>query len=140
MLMPKVALAFDVNETLLDLRSLDDLFADAFGDSALRPTWFALMLQLSFGGIATGRYLDFPSAQHAALQMLARRRGTQISAEVADEIVGAMSKLPVHPEVPQALTKLREAGFKMSTLTNSPPDVAQAQLRNAGIAELFDEV
>jgi len=28
----------------------------------------------------------------------------------------------------------------MSTLTNSPPDVAQAQLRNAGIAELFDEV
>ena len=35
---------------------------------------------------------------------------------------------------------LREAGFKMSTLTNSPGDVAEAQLRNAGIREFFEEV
>ena len=74
--MPDVALAFDVNETLLDLKSLDSHFDRAFGDPTLRTAWFGLMLQLSFGGIATGRYMNFPSAQKAALRMLARRRGT----------------------------------------------------------------
>ena len=138
--MPKTALAFDVNETLLDLKSLDAHFERVFGDASVRPNWFALMLQLSFGGIATGRYLDFPSAQHAALQMLAKRRGVDVSDDAAGEIVGAMDRLPLHPEVKQALGRLRDAGFKMSTLTNSPEDVAEAQLRNAGIRDLFDEV
>src|SRR5207237_164529 len=35
-------LAFDVNETLLDLRALDAPFTAAFGDAALRPQWVAL--------------------------------------------------------------------------------------------------
>ena len=48
-------LAFDVNETLLDLQALDPLFSDVLGDAALRPQWFATMLQLSFVGGLTGR-------------------------------------------------------------------------------------
>ena len=36
-------IAFDVNETPLDLRALDPPFADVFGDPALRPQWFAQM-------------------------------------------------------------------------------------------------
>ena len=138
--MPKTALAFDVNETLLDLKSLDPHFEQTFGDASLRAGWFGLMLQLSFGGVITGRYLDFPGAQHAALQMLAKRRGVEISQAAADEIVGAMDRLAPHPEVKGALQRLRDAGFKISSLTNSPSDVAEAQLRNAGIRELFDEV
>ncbi len=58
-----VVIAFDVNETLLDLRALDPLFADALGDAALRPAWFAAMLQLSFVGGLTGNYVDFTTAQ-----------------------------------------------------------------------------
>ncbi|MBC8091628.1 MAG: haloacid dehalogenase type II, partial [Pseudonocardia sp.] len=66
-------LAFDVNETLLDLAALDPVFETVLGDAGLRPTWFASMLQLSFVGGLTGRYLDFTSAQRAALRMTAAR-------------------------------------------------------------------
>ena len=52
-------LAFDVNETLLDLSALDALFERAFGDAALRAQWFAQMLQLAFVGVITGRDVDF---------------------------------------------------------------------------------
>ena len=55
-------LAFDVNETLLDLRALDPLFEKLLGESALRPQWFATMLQLSMVGGLTGNYVDFSSA------------------------------------------------------------------------------
>jgi 2-haloacid dehalogenase len=78
-----MVLAFDVNETLLDLAALDEPFADAFGDAALRPAWFGSMLQLAFVGGLTGRYVDFPTAQRAALEMLARRTGTKLADEQA---------------------------------------------------------
>ena len=67
-------LAFDVNETLLDLQALDPLFDDVLGDAALRPQWFATMLQLSFVGGLTGQYVDFSTAQRAALQDDGRTR------------------------------------------------------------------
>src|SRR5438270_11572880 len=99
-------IAFDVNETLLDLRALDPLFADAFGDPALRPQWFALMLQVAFVGGLTARYIDFTAAQRSALAMLARRQRVELPAAKANEIVDAMRSLPPHPEVPGALERL----------------------------------
>jgi 2-haloacid dehalogenase len=98
------------------------------------------MLQLSFGGIVTGKYLDFPSAQRAALKMVAKRRGTSVDDSVVDEIVDAMDHLSPHPEVRDSLSEIRRAGFKMATLTNSPTDVAEAQIANAGLSDLFDMV
>jgi 2-haloacid dehalogenase len=134
--MPRV-LAFDVNETLLDLGALDPLFERAFGSAAVRREWFGQMLQLAFVGGLTGRYVDFSAAQRAALEMLAERHGAEPDTE---EIVAAMRTLPPHPEVPAALDRLRAAGFSMAALTNSPLDVAQDQLRNAGITDRFDAI
>jgi 2-haloacid dehalogenase len=132
-------LAFDVNETLLDLSVLDEPFAEVFGDAALRPVWFQTMLQLSFVGGLTGRYVDFSTAQRAALRMLGARTGTEVDDAVVERIVGGMQRLPPHAEVPDALARLRAAGQRQVALTNSPLEVARAQLRYAGIAELFDD-
>ena len=66
-------IAFDVNETLLDLRALDPHFEELFGSAALRTQWFGQMLQLAFVGGLTGSYVDFGTAQRAALKMLGAR-------------------------------------------------------------------
>ena len=133
-------IAFDVNETLLDLAPLDQLFEEAFGDASLRQQWFGQMLQLAFVGGLVDRYVDFTTAQRAALQMLARVRGIDVGDYQAQRIVDGMRTLPAHPEVPAALDRLKEAGFRLATLTNSPLDVAHDQVRNAGIADRFDAV
>jgi 2-haloacid dehalogenase len=135
--MPPV-LAFDVNETLLDLSVLDPHFERTFGDAAVRAQWFSLMLQLAFVGGLTDRYVDFSAAQRAALAMLAERHGVEVAN--AEEIVGGMRSLPAHDDVPAALDSLRAAGFTMAALTNSPLDVAQDQLRNAGLADRLDAI
>jgi len=132
-------LLFDVNETLLDLRALDAPFKRVFGDAAARPGWFAQMLQISFVGAITGRYVDFTTAQHAALRMQAQRMGVQLTDADAEEIVGTMSSLPAHPDVRPALERLAAAGFRMATLTNSLQSVAEAQLDNAGLRDLFEQ-
>jgi 2-haloacid dehalogenase len=136
---PRV-IAFDVNETLLDLGVLDDVFADALGDAALRPQWFAQMLQIAFVGAITDRYIDFTSAQHAALAMIAERRGIALDDEAAQRIVGGMRALPPHADVPDALSRLRDGGLTLAALTNSPLDVAEDQMRNAGLRDRFHAV
>ena len=133
-------LAFDVNETLLDLAALDPVFEAVLGDAALRPQWFSTMLQLSFVGGLTGDYVDFTSAQRAALRMTAARAGREVGDPGVDAVVSAMSRLPAHPEVPAALERLRSAGLRIAALTNSVLDVARAQLTYAGLIGLFDEV
>jgi 2-haloacid dehalogenase len=133
-------IAFDVNETLLDLAVLDPLFEETFGDAALRQQWFAQMLQLAFVGGLTGRYVDFTTAQRGALQMLAALRGAELGDHERERILGGMRTLPAHPEVPGALDRLKREGFALAALTNSPLDVAQDQVRNAGIADRFDAV
>jgi len=132
-------IAFDVNETLLDLRALDPLFERSFGDASLRAQWFAQMLQLAFVGTITGHYVDFTSAQRAALRRLAEKTGTELADADAEEIVGAMSTLPPHPDVEVALARLRDAGLRLVTLTNSTAEVGRAQIENAGLADLFEQ-
>jgi 2-haloacid dehalogenase len=122
-------IAFDVNETLLDLRALDELF----GDAARRRQWFGQMLQLAFVGVITDRYVDFSTAQRAALAMLPE-------APDPDGVAGAMRSLPPHSDAAPALDRLREAGLTLCSLTNSTLDVSTAQLTHAGIADRFEAI
>jgi 2-haloacid dehalogenase len=133
-------LAFDVNETLLDLTGLDPLFEEVLGDRSRRAQWFTTMLQLSFVGGLTGSYVDFTTAQRAALRMTAAQTGRTLADTEVDEVVEAMSWLPPHPEVPTALDRLRSGGFRLVALTNSVLAVALDQLAHAGLAERFEEV
>jgi 2-haloacid dehalogenase len=133
-------IAFDVNETLLDLRALDAAFEESLGSAELRGQWFAQMLQLSFVGGLTGEYVDFSTAQHAALLMLAERHGRSLASDDVTGIVNRMSSLPAHPEVAGALRRLRSTSLTVVALTNSPATVAEAQLVNSGIRDHFDGV
>src|SRR3954467_7771045 len=98
-------IAFDVNETLLDLRPLDPVFESLFGDASLRAQWFAQMLQVAFVGAITDRYVDFTTAQRAALDMLAQRREATLPPEAADQVAATMRALPAHPEVAESLAR-----------------------------------
>jgi 2-haloacid dehalogenase len=136
--MPDAVLVFDVNETLLDLSALDPLFDRAFGDPAARREWFAQLLQSALVSVATGVHSDFGVLGDAALRMVAARRGLELADAERRAVLAGMRDLPPHPDVRPALERLRAAGFRLATLTNSPPAVAEGQLANAGIAEAFD--
>ncbi|MBI3537613.1 MAG: haloacid dehalogenase type II, partial [Chloroflexi bacterium] len=137
--MPRVIL-FDVNETLLDLRALDPEFARVFGDASARQQWFGQFLQSALVTIATDSYIDFGTIGGAALEMTAARRGVSLSPEDRAKILGGIKTLPPHPEVRDALEKLKRAGLRLASLTNSTRAVAEAQLKNAGLAEFFEQI
>jgi 2-haloacid dehalogenase len=131
---------FDVNETLLDLAALDPLFERAFGDASARKLWFNQMLQSAFVATITDAYVTFGEAAGAALEMTEERLGLEISEDDRQEILGGLRDLPPHPEVPESLDRLRDAGFRLATLTNSTQEVAEAQIQNAGLTDKFEQI
>lgn len=133
-------IVFDVNETLLDLRALDPEFLRAFGDAGVRQQWFAQLLQSALVTIATNAYTDFGTIAGAALDMVATRRGVALPPDDRAKILSGILTLPPHPEVRASLQRLREAGFRLATLTNSTQKVADAQISNAGLKDFFDAV
>jgi 2-haloacid dehalogenase len=120
-------IAFDVNETLLDLSVLDELL----GGAEARARWFGQMLQIAFVGAITDRYVDFTTAQRAALAMLRHD-------DKADAVIERMKELPPHPDAAPALDRLRANNLTLAALTNSTLEVATAQLDNAGLR--FDAI
>jgi len=137
--MPRICV-FDVNETLLDLRALDAQFARVFGDAGVRQAWFTQMLQNAFVATITGPYRDFGTLGAAALEMVAARRGVPITPEDKQAILSEMRRLPPHPETQDALARLRQAGLRLVTLTNSTAQVAEAQMTNAGLSGYFEQI
>jgi 2-haloacid dehalogenase len=131
---------FDVNETLLDLGALDPRFERAFGDPGLRRAWFSQLLQSALVATVTGAYSNFGEVGAAALEMVAEREGVDLSDEDRQKILGGMRELPAHPEVAESLERLRQAGFRLATLTNSTRGVAEAQMEYSGLREYFEQV
>lgn len=137
---PKI-IFFDVNETLLDLTALKAPVGKALnGREELLPLWFSTMLHHSLVSSVTNEYQDFGVIGVAALQMVGEANGIMISEKEAREaIIPTFTSLPPHPDVIPGLRKLKKAGFRISTFTNSSQKGIDKQLKNAKLDELFQE-
>lgn len=135
---PKV-LFFDVNESLLDLGNLKKSIGKALGDrEELLPLWFTTMLQYSLVSSAARQYEDFGVIGAATLRMVASNHGIKLSEGEAKAALSPLRSLPPHPEVKEALQKLKNAGYKMVSLTNSSNEGVALQFKKAGLNDYFD--
>lgn len=133
-------LVFDVNETLLDIEVLNPLFARVFGDARVMRQWFAELILYSQALSLSGQYTDFGKLSVAVLRMVATIRQVSLSDADIDEFIETMRNLPPHREVPEALERLGQAGFRMVTLTNSAPQAGKALLDKARLSHHFERL
>lgn len=130
---------FDVNETLLDLSGLKPDFGSIFGDTAVMSQWFTQLLRSSMVASITNTYHDFAVLGGDALDMMAMRYGIKLSTDDRATILEGMRTLPPHPEVEESLVRLKNAGLRLATLTNSSPRLLKDQLTNAGLMDYFEQ-
>ena len=129
---------FDVNETLLDLTTIESTFERIFHDKGTMRFWFANLITYSSALTVAGCYVPFTDIGSAVMKMLAHTRGTRVEEADKKELVEKFSTMPPYPEVPAALQKLRAAGFRLFTLTNNLPEVQTRQLEHSGIVDFFE--
>jgi 2-haloacid dehalogenase len=132
------AIVFDVNETLLDLDTITPFFDRVFEDPAAMRLWFANLITYSEALTLAGVYVPFTDIGAAVLRMLADTRGITIGREDAAELTERFASMPPHPEVPAALRRLRDNGFRLFTLTDNTLAIAGHQLEKGGIIDVFE--
>ena len=100
-------IVFDVNETLLDLTTMEPTFERIFRDKGAMRLWFANFIMYSSALTVAGCYVLFTDIGSAVMKMLADTRGIRIEDADKKELVEKFSMMPPCPEVPGALLKLR---------------------------------
>ena len=134
------ALIFDMNETLLDLAPLREAVNKAFDNSGGFRQWFGQLLLHSQTATLTNQYFNFGTIADVVYDMTATMLATKpLSAEKKHELAQLFRQLPAHPDVAAGLARLREAGYRLFTLTNSSPADTQKQLEAAGIRQYFEQ-
>lgn len=132
------AIVFDVNETLLDLTTMEPVFQRIFGEKDAMRLWFANLILYSAALTVAGCYVPFTDIGSAVMKMLGDTKGIDISEVDKKELTEKFSTMPPYPEVPAALRRLRDAGFRLFTLTDNLLEVQTRQLEHGGIADLFE--
>jgi 2-haloacid dehalogenase len=135
---PLPLIVFDVNETLLDLQSMEPLFERIFAEKGAMRLWFANLIMYSAALTVAGCYVPFTDIGSAVMKMLADTRGIRIGDADKKELTDRFSTMPPHPDVPGALRRLRDAGYRLFTLTDNLLEVQTRQLEHGGIADLFE--
>jgi 2-haloalkanoic acid dehalogenase type II len=131
-------IVFDVNEALLDLQTMEPIFQRIFGDKGAMRLWFANFIMYSAALTVAGCYVPFTDIGSAVMRMLADIQGIEIDDADKEELKEKFSTMPPHRDVPSGLRKLRDAGFRLFTLTDNLLEVQTRQLEHGGIVDLFE--
>jgi 2-haloacid dehalogenase len=132
-------LAFDVAESLLDLQALRPLFQRIFGNGDMVDEWFGETILYSESETVASAFTPFGQLGSGVLRMLGRIHNITISENDVAELGKGLASLPPHPDVPDSLRKLKGAGYRLVTLTDSPVVPAGGPLQAAGLAGLFEQ-
>jgi 2-haloacid dehalogenase len=134
-------IVFDVNETLSDMSPLADRFAETGAPASLAKLWFATLLRDGFALTAAGDNSAFAEIGAEALRgLLAGQDLTMETDAAVDHIMQGLAGLEVHGDVPEGVSALKAAGYRLATLTNGSTDVAETLFAAAGIRDSFDRL
>ena len=131
-------IVFDVNETLLDIETLEPLFFRLFGDRKIMRDWYAQLVLYAEALTLAGSYSSFAELGGAVLRMVGEIRGVAVQDGDVAELRNLALGMPAHGDVLSALKRLSNAGFRLVTLTNSAPDPSTSPLERTGIAALLE--
>ncbi|MGI4728392.1 MAG: haloacid dehalogenase type II [Janthinobacterium lividum] len=135
---PKL-LIFDVNGTLLNMENIKLAINKVYQHPGAFTQWFSWLLQYTLVDTVTKSYHPFSEIAKASLQMTAKSLEVTIDEAFMQDILKSMQQLPLYPDVLEGLNMLKNAGYKMVTLTNSAPSAQQKQLEFTQITSYFAE-
>jgi 2-haloacid dehalogenase len=83
--------------------------------------------------VQQGRGAPYRTVQAQTLTKLAAEEGLDLPADRRGALSASLPSWPVFPEVPAALTELRERGWRLAILSNTDPDLLDASIRAIGV-------
>jgi 2-haloacid dehalogenase len=110
----------------------------SFGHDFAFNQWFAFLLHYSLVGNEANLYQPFGKVGKATLRMAAQVLDCAVDDQEIARLTALTLQRPPHPEVPESLTRLRKAGFRMAALTNSAGEAVRQQMEYAELTSFFE--
>jgi hypothetical protein len=109
-------IVFDVNETLLDLQTMEPTFERIFGDRRAMRLWFANFIMYSAALTVAGCYIPFTDIGAAVMKMLADTQGIKIDEADKKDLTERFSTMPPHRKCRQRWPscEMQVSGFSRS--------------------------
>jgi 2-haloacid dehalogenase len=101
--------------------------------------WFGQLILYSGTITLSGSYTTFFRLGQGILRMLGSIHGVRITDQDVEELETRLLTMPAHTDAAAGLKRLKEAGFRLITLTNSPPGPKTSPLQHAGIDVWFEK-
>ncbi|MFV8370752.1 haloacid dehalogenase type II [Flavobacterium sp. LB2R40] len=135
----KPVILFDVNETLLDMTPLKKKVNILLNDEQGFRIWFGMLLHYSLVDNCTNQYHDFTTIAKATLQMAGQSLKIILNEEEINKTLSIIKELRTYPDVAVGLNLLKENGFRLATLTNTPESTLIQQLKNSNLIHYFEQ-
>jgi 2-haloacid dehalogenase len=132
---------FDAYGTLFDINSAVNKHIDKLGENgeAVSTIWRQKQLEYSWLRSLMGQYIDFWKVTQEALDYALNSCGIENN-KLRDELLDAYMHLDCYPEVAEALKALKEKGIVTAILSNGSPEMLNAAISSAKLADLIDVV
>jgi len=136
---PPSVIVFDVNETLSDMSPLKTRFVDVGAPDYLARVWFAALLRDGFALAAAGGSAKFALIAADVLREVLRDVAlTRSLDDAVTHVMDGFAGLNLHVDIAEGIRALRDAGFRLVTLSNGSAQVAETLLTRAEIRTDFD--
>ncbi|MEZ7498147.1 haloacid dehalogenase type II [Flavobacterium sp. Arc3] len=135
----KPLLVFDVNETLLDMTPLKKAVNSLLNEEQGFRIWFGMLLHYSTVSNSINEYHNFTTIAAATLDMAATSMHKKVTEDEIKKTLSIIKSLQTYPDVIKGLQLLKENGFRLITLTNSPDSALKEQLENSNLTDYFEQ-
>lgn len=135
------AVAFD-GFPILDPRPVFSLVDQLYPDKGveLSNIWRTRQFEYTWLRTLSGRYADFWQITNDALVFAAKALMVELTPEKHSRLMDAYLKLRCWPDVPAALSAMKEAGIGVAFLSNLTDEMLEAGIRNSQLGGMFDHV
>ncbi|MFD2759299.1 HAD-IA family hydrolase [Gulosibacter faecalis] len=119
---------FDLNRLALPIvrDRLDEVGID-------HDTFLDNLRVIRFYAVAQGPYTRYQDLVRLTLEKTMQLHGARYEPEFGDRLVEEAKELPVFPEVPEALRKLKEKGVQLAIISNSDRDFITYHVDTIGV-------
>lgn len=135
------AIAFDAFP-IFDPRPVSALAEELFPGNgmALSDEWRTRQFEYTWLRVVAQRYADFWQVTEDALTFAANKLKLDLSAEKRERLMNGYLNLKAWPDVPPALSALKNSGVRLALLSNFTQHMLQANIKSAGLPGIFEQV
>ena len=135
------ACVFDAYGTLFDVHSAVGKHRERLGDIAdqVSAVWRTKQLEYTWLRSLMGYHADFWQVTQDALDYAFDMHDVR-NPDLRKDLIDAYLKLDCYPEVPGALSALKDRGFEIAILSNGTPTMLEAAVRNSGLEEVISKI